>query len=581
MKKSVKLIVKIVLFLTILIVFSEYLFRSNPINVLKWIVENPILFLMNLSFLALITGLLIFISKSIDFSLWFVCTLTVILGIINASKFNLRNIPLTFEDLFLLKETWVLLPKLVNPKTILVVAFSIPLALLLRICFKRLFHGTHFHDAKTPLLSMTLIATTLLLAGQFSFTNDLDAWESGLLYSLSNNIRKDATYDEEVLELAEIEISANLKDRHEHSTPLIKPHIIIIMSESFWDVNLLDVEFSKDPLSNFRTLQEESFYGNIYVPVFGGGTANTEYEVLTGMTLKNFPYDWYVVYREAIHEPTPSLATILKTHGYHTVALHTYYPWYYRRNEVYPLMGFDDFISIDNFPESEDSNMFISDDAVTEKIIALLNKSKEPLFNFTVTMQNHGPYDDGRYDTDDNLIATTADLDEEDLITLTTYAHGLSLSDKALNDLINYLRNFSEPTLLLFFGDHLPMLGEDMKIYKETGYIEDERSLDIMEDLRVMTTPYLIWANYEIERGEQTIMNASYLAPTVLKQAGIPLPPYLNAVDNLAKNAPLITRTGFTDGEGESYLMDTDAYQIIRAMYHKLQEKALTNIYEK
>lgn len=105
-----------------------------------------------------------------------------------------------------------------------------------------------------------------------------------------------------------------------------------------------------------------------------------------------------MVYRNDIESPMPSLASIFKEQGYHTDALHPYHHWYYRRDEVYPYLGFENFTALKDLDDSETLGPFVSDDYITDKIIKRIDESEEPIFNFTVTMQNHGPYNELRWE---------------------------------------------------------------------------------------------------------------------------------------------------------------------------------------
>ena len=359
----------------------------------------------------------------------------------------------------------------------------------------------------------------------------------------------------------------------EVSDPVFKPNVIVIMSEAFWDVNKLGVSFSKNPIPFFDRLRKESIHGDLFVPVFGGGTANSEFEVLTGMTLKNYPSDWYVVYRDALDLPTPSLASIFSELGYETLALHPYYPWYYRRNEVYPLLGFNHFISIEDILEPPMVGPFVSDGYVTDQLIEMIESNDKPIFNFTVTMQNHGPYNDNRFQDDPNRSIEVLDSLSDDVKQMIeTYAQGLYYSDAELKRLVTYLRHSKEPTVLMFFGDHLPMLGDDYLAYRETGYLSDQTADVLKDDPVVMSVPYVLWANYPFEPEAKPLMNASFITPQILHMAKVPLPAYLGAVELLSNEAPLIQRTGYFDEFGVFHNADSENYQRIRAFYHTLQE---------
>jgi hypothetical protein len=127
----------------------------------------------------------------------------------------------------------------------------------------------------------------------------------------------------------------------------------------------------------------------------------------------------------------------------------------------------------------------------------------------------------------------------------------------------------AEPTLLLFFGDHLPMLGEDHLVFRETGYIGSESNHELMKDLRMMTVPYIFWSNYDTPTGEQPVMNASFLAPQLLQLARKEMPQYLKVVASIREEMPLLMRDHGINASGRRVSAETSEYQLARAKYHQ------------
>lgn len=574
-------LIKILFVIASSIFVNEYIFRVTVFSVLKWSINNPFLLIMNMALLSVLTGMVFFLTRRIDWSLCFIVFSTISIAIVNMNKLSLRSVPVTFEDLFLIREVWVLLPELLTIQSFIALFLVFPFFFMINFTFKKWIGDITFHDLKKTVLNLMIVSIAFLTLGQVAYTNDLDAWETGVIYSLSNGLRKPPVIDTEMVQgvqekLLE-EINSFERDSVLNSTghlnEKIKPNIVVIMSEAFWDINQLDVELSRNPISFFDQLKKESISGELIVPVFGGGTANTEYEVLTGMTLKNYPWDWHVVYRESMDEPTPSLASILSEYGYETIALHPYYPWYYRRDEVYPMLGFHQFISIENMEDAQQIGPFVSDAYVTDLIIDLIEDNEKPIFNFTVTMQNHGPYHNERFaDDSEEKINVLTPINDEASDLLACYAQGLYYSDLELKRLIDYLSVWDEPTLLVFFGDHLPMLGEDFLVYREAGFIGDESADVLKDEVKMMSVPYLVWANYPIDLESKEPMNASFLTPLILKTAGFPAPDYLNLVELLSHQAPVILRKGFWDDEYNFYDASTEEYALVRALYNAIQE---------
>lgn len=591
MKQSKKFFLYLVGTLLVIIFFNEMLFRLNVHDLVKWVFSNPLLLILNFSCLMLLVTILAALTKKLYLSIWLVTLSALSLGIANANKFSLRSVPLVLEDLFLLKEIWVLLPKLISPLTILAIILGVPLLWLSFKGFKITWGKIEWTEVKRPLNSLCLLSVLFLVFGQFAYTNDLDAWEVGFIYSLSNGTRKPAPVAIPVEDTAK-KLNESTPALEDSKSSVTKPNVLVIMSEAFWDVRKLNLKFSENPMAKWDLLKEEALSGDAYVPVFGGGTANSEYEVLTGMSLKAYPYDWYMVYREAIQSPHPSLAHEFKKNDYKTLAFHPYYPWYYRRHEVYPLLGFDEFISIEAFtneltkeespvddPMVEKGESFISDKVVFDKLIEHIKEENQPLFMHTVTMQNHGPYDDNRFKEGVSIESPLSDDARE---TLTTYTRGIQLSQEALYDLVSELKTLNEPTLVLYFGDHLPMLGSDYAYYRETDYIgEEEEPEQLKEDLRMTTVPYLIWANYPIPSKERHLGNVSTLSVELLELSGVKLSPYFSTLKTIAEKSPLFTRKYLMEASGKTQSQYAPLYQEIKGLYIQLLKETESDLIQK
>lgn len=309
-----------------------------------------------------------------------------------------------------------------------------------------------------------------------------------------------------------------------------KPNIIMIMSEAFWDPTVMkNISFNKDPLPFFRKMQERFTSGNLVVPVFGGGTVNTEFEVLTGFSTK-FIRSGAIIYSQYINKPIDSLARILADEGYASTAIHPYHNWFYKRNEVYRYMGFDRFISAEAMLEPEYKGQFISDGEVTKMITDEVKRTKGRDFIFAVTMQNHGPYDisepDNLIDKGKDRITVGGDLSDEAKSLLEYYAQGIYYSDKALKELITYFAKSKEPTLVLFFGDHLPLLGENRLVYEEANYFDEIEPYEGY--LRNYSVPFMIWDNFLEKREQNITLSANFMPAFIMDLAELNKTPFLN-----------------------------------------------------
>lgn len=297
----------------------------------------------------------------------------------------------------------------------------------------------------------------------------------------------------------------------------ISPNIIFIMSEAFWDPQRLGAaSFSRDPLEYFRELTGEYTSGELLVPVFGGGTVNTEFEALTSLSTQFIPAG-SIAYANYVRAPLESLASILRAQGYEASAIHTYHNWFYRRNEVYKHLGFDRFISSEFFNDPALKRGFITDIELTERIVDEIERTSGPDFIYAVSMQNHGPYEVSPDEPDD--IDVSGELSESSLNILKTYVNTLDDTDESLRLLLASLEQNEEPSIVVFFGDHLPMLGDDYSVYREAGYYKDDKSFE--EYMRMYSVPFLIWHNIpgKPAKAELPVTSAFHLGPIVLNLA--------------------------------------------------------------
>jgi phosphoglycerol transferase MdoB-like AlkP superfamily enzyme len=314
----------------------------------------------------------------------------------------------------------------------------------------------------------------------------------------------------------------------------VQPNIIIIQSEAFWDPTALkEVSFSKDPIPFFHSLQKKYTSGSLLVPVYGGATVDTEFEVLTGNSMQFFS-GGIVPYSQYLRKPTESLASILSEQGYTATAIHTYENWFYRRDEVFKNLGFNNFISNEFFVNPVTKRYYTTDSELSQKIIDAANKGNEPKFIFAITMQNHGPYVIG-YDKQD--IHVNGNISPEGKSILDIYSQGLADTDKALQKLVNYFKKSKQPTIIVYYGDHLPALGEDYLVYKEANYFKDDGSFS--EYKKMHSTPFVIWSNYLTPPKDFTL-NSSFIGSYVLNLAGLHGSLYTDFLASLSKVSPLL-----------------------------------------
>ncbi len=283
------------------------------------------------------------------------------------------------------------------------------------------------------------------------------------------------------------------------------PDVIVVLSESFWDPSVLqNVEFSKDPLQNYHRIAENHPSGSMVSCTFGGGTVRPEFEILTGMTTNMLP-PGNVPYQQYVFSDIFSYARFFKGLGYDALGIHTYQKTFYERERAYPLLGFDDFLGeYDMHAEHHwNSGPYITDETIAEEIIYQLEQPHETgLFLMAITMENHGLYFDKYKPFDWDIRVKSDVLSDRETNMLQNYLKGVSDSDRALGVLYDYIMAREKPTVLLWYGDHLPTLGDEFKPYTTTGTISSATAAEWNEEEKytMFSTPYVIFSNYDTGR---------------------------------------------------------------------------------
>lgn len=357
----------------------------------------------------------------------------------------------------------------------------------------------------------------------------------------------------------------------------IHPNVILILSESFFDVTELPgVNFSSDPLREFHALQEESVSGTFYTRTLGYGTSDIELEVLTGINTHLAGNESLCTLEPNVISSFPSVPYLLSQVGYRTVMLHTYDDSIYHRSPYMEAIGFQEryfsnhFAAIDpdaaaaddyySFMQAHISGAFYSDDYLTDLLIDFYEGTNDqPLFAYAISMENHTPYESDKYDQWD--FTMTSPLADEAEGLLRSYAQGCANASQALGKLVNYLREVDEPTVVVFFGDHRPGLVLDgtqsvyTELWKAQGLDRDVHDPDGVMEL--YSTNFLIWSNDPSllpgEPGQKDLVASSnYLGLSLLDLAGAEKPLYWRALEQLSQTR-IIDTVEFSLGRDGSF----------------------------
>ncbi len=318
------------------------------------------------------------------------------------------------------------------------------------------------------------------------------------------------------------------------------PHVILIMNESLSDIRTLaDVELNEENMPFLRSMEENTIKGYVNASTFGGGTANAEFEVFTGCSMAFLPVNYYP-YQQALRKPVNSMVSQMKNAGYTTVAMHPEQPSNWNRKNVYQYLGFDQMYFKQDFDGADVIHSGVSDAETYNRIIELYENrgEEEKLFVFDLTMQNHGGYEQS--DEPDQIRALNLNEPQID-----EYLSLVKISDDAFKDLVEYFEKQDEKVIICMFGDHQPWIFD--LIVDEAMVDGNAPSERMMNKYR---TPFVIWANYDIEEAQDMDISMNYLGGLLMDTAGVFKSPYFCYLDDLREDYPIVTINGYVDNEG-------------------------------
>ncbi|WP_436443238.1 LTA synthase family protein [Enterococcus hirae] len=329
----------------------------------------------------------------------------------------------------------------------------------------------------------------------------------GFLYNLKiDPMEKPKGYSEEKIK----EITSHyqkLADEKNKTASEEQPNIIYVMSESFSDPSRLNgVEITGDPLADYYVVADQTYSGQMLSQNYGGGTANIEFEALTGFSMGLFNAQLTTPYTMLVPKMNqlPSIVSTLKDQNYHTTAIHPYNTSMYKRKDVYEVLGFDEFISENTmtYTDTIEDNPYISDASAYQEVMDLLKEDDTPQFIHLVTMQTHMPYD-GKYQ---QLEYTAKTEDNSGISSLENYLQDISYSSQSLKAFTEELKKLSRRTLVVFWGDHLP------GIYSDTIQNSNEKHT-------LHETQFLMFDSQgELEKTEAPVTSPFYFAADLMNQ---------------------------------------------------------------
>ena len=576
----------------LLVLAIELITRVSPVGALSWLSREPVAFL--LTYLAV--GCLMILAALAVKRLWVGILIpaipALILCVVNYLKLSVNGIGLVVSDMALAGNAGTLMefmpPKLRFPGwgilAVLLLAGVVVAAKVLAPELPAVFQGKRRRGIAA--LITAAVAAVTLLAPWVYYTgpkteNQIERGDRlGLLAGLYGGALRvasrqmnappadlDPADPSEIIEALgpvspspSLGLFPDLNHKGEEN-----PTVIMLMSESFCDpeVVLPGVEFETDPVANFHAICEKTPSGVFLSNSYAGGTGNVEMEVFTGIPAGLVPErdTLTTLSAEGAYDNAPSIVKAFGDAGYHTAMIHTYNDQLYNRRSNLTAIGFEDMMFEADFPaDTPRQGPYLSDMALTDAVIDTLEKKEdgEPLFLYALSMGNHQPIFEGKYAQPSGLGTSSELLDEEDLGSVDALAQGLHNADEALGALVNYLKDYEEPVILVFWGDHLPgmYVTPDHSVFSALGYVPtaDIAQWDAATVKQMYSTNYFVWNNYGARLKAPDEVGAMQLGGLTLGWAGVEKPAYFQWLDMSRENLREYHGSLYVDGTGRPSL---------------------------
>lgn len=527
MKKIFKLLEKKpVLFTVILSVvlnfFIEILARRSLFNTLAYTITNPFVMIYNTVIILFTLSAALYFSKRYSMYL-LVSFVWVVLGIVNCVVIQLRGTPLSAMDFAIFKTGFTLMHLYVSWPVLIL--FGVLALLAITGIVLMFIKSKKIKPAYIKAVALTVISAVAIFFTSHSILTSEEVSAAGrdisktyedygfaccFSYSLfGRGIALPDTYSAETMD--KVVTAANSTPT---KTPEMTPNIIFVQLESFFDPEYLDInglEFSEEVLPNFTKLKEECPSGFFQVPAFGGGTANTEFEVLSQFSLESFGFAEYPYSSVLKEKSCESAAYCLKEYGYKTHAMHNHTATFYDRDTVYENLGFDTFTPIEYMGVPERNSLGWAKDYILEdEIIKALKSTPEQDFVFAVSVQGHGQYPT---EPEGDMPITVTGIDDAEIKTnLEYYLAQIHEMDDFIGKFTATLSEYSEPTVVVFYGDHLPNLKLGEISTAKLGYypVSCDR----------YSTEYVIWSNFGLGGTDENI-SSHMLSSKVFSMLGM------------------------------------------------------------
>lgn len=509
-------IFKCLMISVVLEIILEMLGRRSIIAGIMFVVKSPFVYFYNVSIIFFTMLFALFLRKRL-FGIIIITTIWLACGIVNFVVLGYRVTPFAAIDFLMVEDVLSMLDVyFAKWQQVLLVIAGIAVIVGLVFLFKKTPKFEGERKVKRTMLLCVLVWCGVSLLTSINVKHNIisdDFANLGTAYRdygfaycftnsiIDNGISKPDDYSEETMD----EIKTEL-DQVKESGKMKTPNVIVIQLESFFDPNQVEgLTLSENPIPNFTRLKEEYPSGYLTVPALGAGTANTEFEVLTGLKSSFFGAGEYP-YKTTINDtPVESLCSLLKKQGYGTYAIHNNKGSFYDRENVYNEMGFDAFISLEYMYGVEyTSTGWAKDKTLVDDIMKCLKDTDGQDLVYTISVQGHGRYPSEEDTCEDHVQVSYTDPNMEQQIHY--YVNQIYEMDEMIADLIDALDAYGEDYVLVLYGDHLPSLD-----------LQEEQ----LPDSNLFQTEYIMVNNINLRIKDEDI-EAYQLSTKLLEALNIP-----------------------------------------------------------
>lgn len=591
--RPVGLLTAILLGLACSVVVTLFVLWAHPVSVLAMLgkmLRQPLILFLNWLPIALLTAAFAFAFRNVFFSSALVGLIAGAMSLINRVKLTIRGEPFVPRDISLIKEAadaagsydmtlpWFQIGCLVVMTAVFIVlGVLLPLKKSEDAPKKR---GALVHVMGFVLCLAVLVGAVGLVYSSTDLYNSFETTEPYNLSSVNNELGfvyyfcyHFSTYKIEKPEGFDRDEAASWETGYESAPDAADVNVVFVMNEAFSDILNEDVFVfpeGENPMEVYNTLAEgeNAWAGHIVVPYFAGGTADTEFDVASGMqtNLLNPAAPSLTAFR-TVNRDLDSIFRIFGADGYTSCFMHPGQSWFYNRENVYDWFGADESFFVEDF-DAEYKGSWVTDESVLRELVSRFEEKSAGGgldFTYAVTIQNHMSYTAEKYgDYVCPEVETTAELSPEIQTAVNVYAEGIRDANAMLEDLTEFYSEQSEPVLLVFFGDHLPYLGDNRQGYAELGL--PAASVTGGEDpFAAYTAPVLFWCNdaaaealdfanaiEALDLPADGRISACYLGAVVLELTGRgEVSPWFAFLNEMRRELPVLHNGYYESADGE------------------------------